>query len=326
MATDPSAHRLRLLLVLAEELHFGRAAKRLFISQPAFSRQIRTLEEHLGVPLVERSTRRVELTPAGEALLPRMRAAVDALDALRGAAEAEARPAEPDRVVLGGYVSGLPALRILVDELRKRHAVPEVEWRAVGPVEQARVVLDGEVDGVACYGPMPEGLRTLRLATEPRFVCLADTHPLADREALTLADLADEPVIGFPPEMGREWRDFWAADPRPDGKPVRYTDQTGVTLEACVSLVSLGNGIRFVSGSSRELLPWPGVRFIPVTDLPPCTALLAWSASRPPSPAFGSLLRALSAYLRTVGDVTVGSAKGDRPRDAVALAGKRTAR
>ncbi|WFB08362.1 LysR family transcriptional regulator [Streptomyces sp. LX-29] len=309
MTTDPSAHQLRLLLVLAEELHFGRAARRLFISQPTLSRQIRTLEEHLGVPLVERSTRRVELTPAGEALLPRARAVVDAVDALRGAAKVQARPAAPDRVVLGGYVSGLPALRILVEDLRKRHEVPDVEWRAVDPVEQARVVLDGEVDGVACYGPMPEGIRALQLATEPRFACLADTHPLANREALTLADLADQPVIGFPPEMDREWRDFWAADPRPDGSPVRYTDQTGITLEACVSLVSLGNGIRFVSESSRGLMPWPGIRFIPVTDLPPCTAMLAWSASRPPSHAFGMLLHALSAYIRTAGAVTVGSIK-----------------
>ncbi|MFE0192174.1 LysR family transcriptional regulator [Streptomyces sp. NPDC058989] len=307
MTTDPSAHQLRLLLVLAEELHFGRAARRLFISQPAFSRQIRALEEHLGVPLVERSTRRVELTPAGVALLPRMRTVVDAVDALRGAAETEAHPAAPDRVILGGYVSGLPALRILVEELRKRHALPEVEWRAVSPLEQARVVLEGEVHGVACYGPMPEGIRTLQLATEPRFACLANTHPLADREALTLADLADQPVIGFPPESRREWRDFWAADPRPDGTPVRYTDQTGTTLEACVSLASLGNGIRFVSESSRDLMPWPGVRFIPVTDLPPCTALLAWSASRPPTHAFRSLLRALSAYIRTAGAVTIGS-------------------
>ncbi|MFI1941213.1 LysR family transcriptional regulator [Streptomyces purpureus] len=66
MTTDPSTHQLRLLLALAEELHFGRAAKREFISQPAFSRQIRALEEHLGVAVVERSTRRVELTPGRE--------------------------------------------------------------------------------------------------------------------------------------------------------------------------------------------------------------------------------------------------------------------
>ncbi|WP_431042457.1 LysR family transcriptional regulator [Streptomyces sp. P1-3] len=248
MATDPSAHQLRLLLVLAEELHFGRAAKRLYISQPALSRQIRSLEEHLGVPLVERSTRRVELTAAGEALLPHVRAVVSAVDGLRGAAEVEARPPASDRVVLGSYVSGLPAMRILLDELRQRHPVPEVEWRTVGPIDQARALLDGDVDAAFCYGPMPEGIQTLPLATERRLVCLPDTHPLADRKAVTLADLADLPVVGFSPQIDREWREFWAVDPRPDGTPVRYADQTGTTLEACIALVAWGTA----SGSSPK--------------------------------------------------------------------------
>ncbi|MCA6091430.1 LysR family transcriptional regulator [Streptomyces sp. SCA3-4] len=302
MTADPSTHQLRLLLVLAEELHFGRAAKRLFISQPAFSRQIRTLEERLGVALLKRSTRRVELTPAGEALLPHVRAVVDAVDGLHGAVKAQARPGQ-DRVVLGSYVSGLPALRILLDRLRREHSCPEVELRAVGPVDQVSALLNGDADAVICYGPMPEGIRTLPLGTEPRLVCLPDNHPLADREAVTLAELAGLPVVGFPPQASTEWRDFWAVDPRPDGTPVRYTEQTGATLEACISLVGLGHGIRFISESGRDLMPRPGVRFIAVTDLPPCTALFAWPASRPASQALTSLLGALRSHLRTAGEV-----------------------
>ncbi|MEV5238442.1 LysR substrate-binding domain-containing protein [Streptomyces cinnamoneus] len=305
MTADPSTHQLRLLLVLAEELHFGRAAQRLFISQPAFSRQIRALEERLGVTLVKRSTRRVELTPAGEALLPQVRAVVDAVDGLRGAVKAQARPG-PDRVVLGSYVSGLPTLRILLDRLRTHHPCPELELRAVGPVDQVSALLNGDADAVICYGPMPEGIRTLPLETEPRFVCLPDTHPLADREAVTLAELAGLPVIGFPPHVSKVWRNFWAADPRPDGTPVRYTEHAGATLEACISLVSLGHGIRFISESGRDLMPRPGVRFIAVTDLPPCTALLAWPASRPASPALTSFLAAIRSHLRTTGDADNG--------------------
>ncbi|UKY54848.1 LysR family transcriptional regulator [Streptomyces inhibens] len=298
MTTGPSTHQLRLLLALAEELHFGRAAKQVFISQPAFSRQIRSLEENLGVVLVERSTRRVELTPAGKALLPRVRAVVDAVDDLCTAASAQARmPLE--RVVLGSYITALPALRLLLDDLSARHSGPEIEWRVVDHAEQVDALLDRQVDGVICYGPVPEALHTLWLGTEERFVCMPDTHPLAECESLTLADLAGVPVIGFSPHVDPEYRAFWAADPRPDGTPVRYTDHAATTLESYVSLASLGHGIRFVSETCLDLMPRPGVRFVAVTDLPPCTAMFAWPASRPVTPAFTTLLRLLRNHART---------------------------
>ncbi|MGW1374353.1 LysR family transcriptional regulator [Streptomyces sp. NPDC002446] len=299
MPNDPSTHQLRLLLVLAEELHFGRAAERLFISQPAFSRQIRMLEEHLGVALVERSTRRVALTPAGEALLPRVRAAVDALEELREAADAAAH-AHAGRVVVGSYLSALPALRILFDRLRGPRPGPEIEWRDVDNVDQVNALRAGQVEAVVCYGPLPADIRTLPLGTESRFVCLPDTHPLADRDTVTLAELADLPVIGFSPHVHPQWRAFWAADPRPCGTPVRYTRHTATTLEACVSAASLGHGIRFVPESCPELMPRPGIRYLPVTDLARCTAVLAWPAGRPVSPALGSLQRLLREYARTV--------------------------
>ncbi|GAA4902195.1 hypothetical protein GCM10023237_21890 [Streptomyces coeruleoprunus] len=85
----------------------------------------------------------------------------------------------------------------------------------------------------------------------------------------------------------------------PDGTPVRYTDHTPTTLEAYVALASLGHGIRFIPESCLDLMPRPGVRFITVTDLPPCTAVLVWPASRPPTPAFSALLRVLRAHART---------------------------
>ncbi|MFD0418358.1 LysR family transcriptional regulator [Streptomyces sp. NPDC127108] len=305
MATDPSLHQLRLLLVLAEELHFGRAAKRMFISQPAFSRQIRTLEERLGVGLVERSTRQVELTRAGEALLPQVRAVVDAADDLLGTAETQAHPTASDRVVLGSYISALPALRILLDEIRGRHSGPGVEWRAVDNITQVTAPLDGEVDAVICYGPMPSDFETLRLGSEARFACIPGTHPLAERETVTLADLADLCVIGFSPHVPREYREFWAADPRPDGTPVRYTHHVATTLEDCVSLASLGHGTRFITESTLALMPRPGVRFVPVSDLPPCTALLAWPTTRPLNSGFSSLLRLLRAHARTTDEDTL---------------------
>ncbi|CAL9675635.1 Hca operon transcriptional activator HcaR [Streptomyces sp. enrichment culture] len=270
---------MRLLLVLSEELHFGRAARRLFISQPAFSRQIRALEEHLGVTLVERSTRRVELTAAGEALLPRVQAVVEAADSLRQAAAMEAHSLS-GRLVLGSYITALPIIRLVMERMRVRHPRLEIRLREVDFVEQAGALLEGHADAVLCYEPMPTGIHTLQLASEPQVVCLPESHPLAERDSLTLADLADLPVIGLSERVPRQWRDFWAADPRPGGTPVRYTDHGATTFESSISAVSLGHGIRFVSDSCRVLFPRPGIRYVDVVDLPPCSAALAWSATR----------------------------------------------
>jgi hypothetical protein len=92
-AREPSIHQLRLFLVLAQELHFGRAATRLFITQPALSRQIRGLEDRLGLSLVERTSRAVALTEAGQALLPEAREIVAGMSRLLQVARARAREA-----------------------------------------------------------------------------------------------------------------------------------------------------------------------------------------------------------------------------------------
>ncbi|MCN9241804.1 LysR substrate-binding domain-containing protein [Streptomyces sp. RY43-2] len=307
MTLDPSTHQLRLLLVLAEELHFGRAAKRAFISQPAFSRQIRALEEHLGVALLERSTRQVELTKAGRALLPQIRAVIDALTGLHAAAEAEAASSSGS-LVLGTYLSGLPALRVLFDSMRtERQPGPEVEWREIDLVDHSRAVLEGQLDAIVCFEPVAAGLRTLRLGTESRYVCLPDTHPLADRDAVTLAELSGLPVIGFSPQAHAEYRAFWAADPRPDGSAVRYTPHEVTNLERCVTLVGLGHGIRFFPDSVRVLMPRPAVRYVAVTDLSPCAVVLAWAADRPVPPALRSLLQMLRKHAHAMESRGLGS-------------------
>ncbi|MFH8371693.1 LysR substrate-binding domain-containing protein [Streptomyces sp. NPDC018031] len=298
--SDPSVHRLRLFLVLAEELHFGRAAARLYISQPALSRQIRRLEEQLGTALVERSTRRVRLTAAGEALLPRMRAVADSADALRRAVADQARSVS-GRVVLGCYVTALPVITELVTRVRRDHPGLDVVPREVDFVEQSGALLDGRVDAVLCYAPVPPGVQTLRLATEPRAVCLWDTHPLAGRDAVSLAELAHLPVVGLAPAVHRDWRDFWAADPRPDGTPVTHTAHAATTFESSLSAVSRGQGIRIVSAACRELFPRPGIGYVDLADAPPCTAVLAWAAARRDVPGVAALRRTAAGLARTAG-------------------------
>src|SRR6202034_3960490 len=106
--------QLHYFVVLAEELHFGRAAERLHIVQPAVSQQLRRLERELGLTLLDRSTRRVTLTPAGQALLPGARAVLSAAQTLRDTA-VELRPSPGTTIRLGtstGLGERLPALLV----------------------------------------------------------------------------------------------------------------------------------------------------------------------------------------------------------------------
>ncbi|MGW5343485.1 LysR family transcriptional regulator [Streptomyces sp. NPDC004050] len=295
-ASDPSVRQLRLFIALSEELHFGRAAQRLFISQPVLSRQVRALEETLGLTLLRRSTRRVELTTAGEVLLHHARVTVDAADELLQAARQAGTLS--GRVVLGAYVTALPVFRTIVGHARERHPGLEVELRDVGFADQTPALLEGQADAVLCFGPVPPGVQAMEVAREPRLVCLPDAHPLAARSRVALADLAGLPVIGLAESIPQAWRTYWAADPRPDGSNVRYTGHGAATVESIIAAVGLGQGIAFAGGATGELFPRPGIRYLEVTDLPPCSAILAWAASRRDEPgvvAIRSVVRQVCA-------------------------------
>ncbi|MFF5011279.1 LysR family transcriptional regulator, partial [Streptomyces phaeochromogenes] len=127
VSKEPSVHQLRLFLTLSEELHFGRAAARLFITQPALSQQIRELEKRLGVRVVERTSRTLTLTEAGQVLLPEARAAVDRL---RRVADAQLRQVS-GRLVVGtmGAEASMAHTRAVLSLLQDRH--PETTVRLV---------------------------------------------------------------------------------------------------------------------------------------------------------------------------------------------------
>ncbi|MGP4003411.1 LysR family transcriptional regulator [Streptomyces sp. 8N706] len=276
-STDPSAQQLRLFLLLAEELHFGRAAKRAFMTQPAFSQQIRSLEERLGVTVVDRTTRTTGLTAAGHELLPDMRAAVEAADRLRQAAAEQTR-ALSGRVVIGSFeaITSVPPIPAILEELKAEHHGIEVEVLRMGFADCADTILEGAVDAAFVFPPLPSGIQIQRLATMPRVVCMADSDPLAHQGPLTLDQLSDRPFIGWSPRIPKVWRDFWATDPRPDGKPVQYTSHQITEFEPALTAIALGEGIEFPPEPARWLYQRHGVTYVEVSDLPPCYAALAW--------------------------------------------------
>ncbi|AGK77513.1 LysR-family transcriptional regulator [Streptomyces microflavus DSM 40593] len=211
-APDPAPRLLRAFLAVAEELHFTRAAARLFVAQQALSRDIRRLERELGSELFVRTTRQVSLTPDGERLLPYARRVLDAHDAL--AAAFSGGPARPLLVDLNS--DGTTAARVLE---RARELAPECELMArfeSGLTWAASEILAGRLDvsfgRAAGLAPgVRAGLSVQPVRYEPMALMLQASHPLAGREAIALSELSGTTVYaGAGNERTREWTDLAA--------------------------------------------------------------------------------------------------------------------
>ncbi|WP_432042801.1 LysR family transcriptional regulator [Streptomyces cadmiisoli] len=314
-AEDPAVHQLRSLLALAEELHFGRAATRLYLTQSALSQQIGTLERRLGVQLFTRTSRKVQLTPLGRALLPLVRNVVGAADELRDAARHSS--AGDDglvlRIGLTDCAATLTATRRVIATLTTLHRGLEVDLQVLDLVEQATALAVGRIDAAFVYGPVPAGFHAEPLTTEPRVVCLAASDPLARRPALRLADLADRPMVGLAPEISAVERRFWAMDPRPDGTRVRYTGHHVTRVESLLSAASFDGAIAFLPAVAAELFPRPDIRYRPVADLAPCTFGLVWPEPARENPNITALAD-LCRRLRDQGRLPAGTIQGpDEP-------------
>ncbi|MFC5240454.1 LysR family transcriptional regulator [Streptomyces atrovirens] len=285
MRTDVHLRDLRYFLAVAEELHFTRAAERVYVSQPALSKQIRALERQLGVELFRRDRRGVALTAAGTALLPHARRVLEGWEEAATAVE-RARAAQRSTLVVG--MSTSPGRGGLLPAIRSRFtaAYPDaaVRLRQVGWEDPTAGLAGGEADVAFVWLPLPDAGRYdwTVVAEEPRLVALPETHPLAARTDLTLADLAGEPFLALPPSAG-VLRDHWLAlDERPGG-PLRVGAEIAGTEETYEALVA-GLGICLVAAGNAPLISLGGVTTRPVHGLSPSRYVLAWrveDGSRP---------------------------------------------
>ncbi|MFK0195441.1 LysR substrate-binding domain-containing protein [Kitasatospora sp. NPDC090308] len=187
--------QLRCFVAVAEELHFGRAAERLLLGQPAVSQQVRRLERELKVELFDRSPRHVRLTPAGERFLPAARNVLAAEDAARALAADLAAPT----VLRLGTVTGLgERLDDILDAYRHQAPTVHVELHSAPVRERLARLADGRLDAAFVRGAVPErdpDLRYLPLWQDELVIALPAGHPLADRPEIDLADLADLPLL-----------------------------------------------------------------------------------------------------------------------------------
>ncbi|RDI57185.1 LysR substrate-binding domain-containing protein [Microvirga subterranea] len=190
---------LRYFVVLAEELHFARAAERLHIVQPALSMQIKALEQFLGTPLLRRTKRSVELTEPGRLFLEEARRTLE--QAGRAAAVARQAGAGTLGRIEIGYSAHAAYSGLLSATIKAFHGrAPEVELalHELHPRVQLEWLLDRrlQVGFLTAVSPnLPEGLEAVRLGTLALKVALPADHPLADKDDIPAAALADEPFI-----------------------------------------------------------------------------------------------------------------------------------
>ena len=192
---------LRSFLAVAEELHFGRAATRLHISQPPLSQQIRRLEDEIGARLFRRTNRRVQLTPAGRAFLAEARQAIACAERAVGAAQRAERGELGELVI--GYVTSATygPLPDVIRVFRKRLPEVQLKLRNLRSVQQSQALLDRRID-VGLVRPHAADSRIAyeALWREPVVVALPSDHPLAHRTAVDIADLATDIFLIAPAE------------------------------------------------------------------------------------------------------------------------------
>ncbi|MGW5722722.1 LysR family transcriptional regulator [Amycolatopsis sp. NPDC003865] len=266
---------LAYFVAVAEELHFGRAAQRLGMAQPPLSRAIQQLERRMGVPLLNRTSRGVSLTPAGAVFLEESRKALDAVDA--AVRRAQRAGQEVPKLLVAMKPDGDAGLleRILPGYRADPDAI-EVEVVVGGVGEQAGMLRDGRVDLAFLHGPHDDcaGFDTELLLEQDQVAMLARGHRLAGRSALIMADLDGEPFPRWPGSdvCGPEIRD------------------AGQLLQ----LVALGQVVAVVPESARRHAR-ADIVCVPVLDAPRTSVLLAWPDR--------TRSRAVAAFVRAATDV-----------------------
>ncbi|WP_249011907.1 LysR substrate-binding domain-containing protein [Conexibacter sp. DBS9H8] len=267
--------QLRSFVAVAEELHFSRAAARLHLAQSSLSAQIRRLEAEVGGPLLQRSTRQVRLTPAGELLLGEARAILAAADGTleRVRALAHGGSASLSIASLGPVPGSL--LSPLLSTFSARRPRVRIDVRALEFSQMLTALRTGRADVAFLYAPIAEAdLDVTPLLCEPRVAVLPSVHRLAGAERVSVHDLAGETFVSQPVSTPQAWRDFWMLVPETGVRP-ELSPYVGDNIEEWLHLIGRGEGVDTCPAIIGHYFSRPDVRFVPVVDAAPATLVVA---------------------------------------------------
>ncbi|MEV4064373.1 LysR family transcriptional regulator [Nonomuraea dietziae] len=293
---DIDLRHLRSFLAVAQERSITGAGAVLHLTQQAVSTHVRRLERSLGVVLLVRTSRGVLLTAAGEELAAGGVAVINDVahlaERVRAVADAQAGTL---RLACCPAAASLLAIDV-ADALEK--TVPGLQVTLSGarsPKDELQLLSDGRADAAFMWLPVGDvGLHHAVVRSDPRAVVLSTRHPLADRPAVSLADLADDPVLRPDVLTSAEAERFWLADPRPDGSPAPRGSIVPL-VEDCLLEVGRGRGIWLPPQPLEAVMPAGNLRWIPVTDAEHFDLGVVWT-DRAPQP----LITRLIAEVRTI--------------------------
>jgi len=292
----PELRHLRAFVMVADELHFGRAAERLAVSQPALSVQIRQLERLVGTPLFDRHNRRVLTTAAGRVLDESARRLLRDLDLMVEAARAVARGQGGTLRVGFGPTMMLSTLAPVVRAFRTRAPGVKVDLREMVTADQVAALLRDDLDIGFVRGVDPDPrLRLEEVAREPLRMALPRDHRLARRARVPLRALADEPWVLFPRAIA----------PQLHAQVLRLCGEAGFAprvvqesreVSTTIGLVGAGVGVTIVPAAVQRM-SWPDVVY---KSLPRARIAISavWRAGEAP-PAVDALLALVRARSRS---------------------------
>jgi DNA-binding transcriptional LysR family regulator len=266
---------LRYFLAVAEELNFSRAAERLHIAQPALSAQIRSLETQLGTELFSRTTRKVDLTPAGELLLADARAIVERADRAVAKVAAAARGERGAlRVAFAAHAAGETSTAIF-RRFADEHPAIELELVESATLEGLqRLVADHEADAAFAWLPiLHEELESEVVFSEPKSVGMHPEHRLAAENEIRPEDLEAEPIVSSWEHYSPATLAYWLGPFRTERTPI---DLHATSVDECLSLVARGLAVYVVPESAQRFYGRPDVAYRPLTGVRPASVALVW--------------------------------------------------
>jgi DNA-binding transcriptional LysR family regulator len=290
--------QLRYFMAVADELHFGRAAQKLHMSQPPLSVQIGRLEREVGTPLFVRSTRRVALTAAGLHLQQSARRILDEVDAVR--ADMRDYVDGLSGQLAAGFVSSanytvLPEVVRLFRARRPKVALTLVPLTSGEQFDRLRAgTLDIGIvrDDLPRTGPGADSLSTAVVFEERLVACLPAGHPLADRSEATFQEVVDEPMIAYPRALMPGYVDR-VTELLAEAGRMRVVEEV-VHQETALGFVAAGVGISILPESVRQLVP-PSIAVVPLAGSPTTRLLAAWRTRDEESAVRGAFLECLRA-------------------------------
>jgi LysR family transcriptional regulator, benzoate and cis,cis-muconate-responsive activator of ben and cat genes len=291
---------LRYFVTVAEEGQITRAAKRLFIAQPALSQAISQLEVELGLQLLERHPRGVRLTSAGEAFLEKAKAVVASEQTVSHTAESLARAARG--VIELGFIGPPPTMTApdLFAAFAEAHPDIEISLRDLPfPCGATRDWLDG-VDVALCQPPMPEaGVCIQPVRSEDRVAVVGRAHRLAGLDEAPVAELLRETFISYHPDVQQAWAGFHSLDDHRGGPPRSVTGDRASRALQMLGALGCDGAVTTLPRCDAEiaLQVLPNAVAVPISDARPAVISLVWPAETH-HPIVGSLVALASRMSR----------------------------